>query len=253
VNIRAMDLGIEGRVALVCGASKGIGRAIGAALVAEGVKVAVASRSRERIDATAAEIGATGFVWDSSDVERVPALLAEVEAALGPVDILICNTGGPPLGPALEMEPEQWEAAYRDLVLAPMALLTACVPAMRSRGFGRVVNVASTSVREPIPYLMLSNSHRAATLAAFKTVSRDAAADGVTINTVMPGRIATDRMFGMLGDSEEALAGASADIPAGRLGTPEEFAAVAAFLCGVGAAYVTGTAVAVDGGLLRGI
>jgi 3-oxoacyl-[acyl-carrier protein] reductase len=253
VNIRAMDLGIEGRVALVCGASKGIGRAIGAALVAEGVKVGIASRSRERIEATAAEIGATGFVWDSSDVDGVGTLLEDVEASLGPIDILVCNTGGPPLGGALEMEPEQWEAAYRGLVLAPMALLTAVVPAMRSRGFGRVINVASTSVREPIPYLMLSNSHRAATLAAFKTVSRDAAADGVTINTVLPGRIATDRMFGMLGDSEDALAGASADIPAGRLGTPEEFAAVATFLCGVGAAYVTGSAVPVDGGLLRGI
>lgn len=248
-----MDLGIAGKVALVCGASKGIGRAIGAGLAAEGVKVAVASRSRERIDATAAEIGATGFVWDSSDVEGAPGLLAEVEDSLGAVDILICNTGGPPLGAALEMTGEQWEAAYRELVLAPMALLTAAVPAMRSRGFGRVVNVASTSVREPIPYLMLSNSHRAATLAAFKTVSRDAAADGVTINTVLPGRIATDRMFGMLGDSEEALAGASADIPAGRLGTPEEFAAVAVFLCSVGAAYVTGTAVPVDGGLMKSI
>jgi 3-oxoacyl-[acyl-carrier protein] reductase len=248
-----MDLGISGKVALVCGASKGIGRAIAAGLAAEGVQVAVASRSRERIDATAAEIGATAFVWDSSDVDGGPALLADVEAVLGPVDILICNTGGPPLGPALEMSSEQWQDAYRDLVLAPMALLTAAIPAMRSRGFGRVVNVASTSVREPIPYLMLSNAHRAATLAAFKTVSRDAAADGVTLNTVLPGRIATDRMFGMLGDSEEALQGAAADIPAGRLGTPEEFAAAVVFLCGVGAAYITGAALPVDGGLLRSI
>jgi 3-oxoacyl-[acyl-carrier protein] reductase len=251
--MRAMDLGISGKVALVCGASKGIGRAIAAGLVAEGAKVAVSSRSEERISATAAEIGASAFVWDSSDVARAPALLGEVEDALGPLDIVVCNTGGPPLGGALDMSGEQWQAAYDELVLAPMALVSAVIPGMRSRGFGRIVNVASTSVREPIPGLMLSNAHRSATLAAFKTIAREVAGDGVTLNTVLPGRIATDRMFGMLGDSEEALRGATADIPAGRLGTPEEFAAAAVFLCSAAAAYITGIALPIDGGLMKSI
>ena len=246
-----MDLGIDGRVALVCGASKGLGRAIAASLVAEGAKVAIASRSRERIDAAAAEIGATGFVWDSSDVESAPGLIAEVEASLGPLDILVSNTGGPPMGEPLGFTGEQWEAAYRDLVLSPVALLQAVVPAMRSRGFGRVVNVSSTSVREPIGYLVLSNAHRSALLATYKTVSREAAADGVTINSVLPGRIATDRLTDLMGDSEEARAGASADIPAGRLGEPAEFAAAVTFLCSAPAAYITGAALAVDGGLLH--
>jgi len=248
-----MDLGISGKVALVCGASKGIGRAIAEGLVAEGVKVAVSSRSEERISATASEIGASPFVWDSSDVDRAPALLGEVEEALGPVDILVCNTGGPPLGGALDMSGEQWQAAYDELVLAPMALVRAVIEGMRSRGFGRIVNVASTSVFEPIPGLILSNAHRSATLAAFKTISRDVGADGVTLNTVLPGRIATDRMFGMLGDSEEAMKGATADIPVGRLGTPEEFAAAAVFLCSAAASYITGVALPVDGGLMKSI
>jgi 3-oxoacyl-[acyl-carrier protein] reductase len=239
-----MDLGIQGKVALVSGASKGIGRAIAAELVREGAHVAVASRSRERIEATAQEIGATAFVWDTGDLERAGPLLDDVADRLGtPVQILVTNTGGPPPGGPLDASREQWEAAYRTLVLAPLELVRHALPAMRERGWGRIVNVGSTSVREVIDGLMLSNTHRAGTLAAFKTLSRAVAGDGVTLNHVLPGRIATDRLLDMGGTAE--------GVPAGRLGTPEEMAAAAVFLCSERASYVTGEAVRVDGGLTR--
>ncbi|MEA2351681.1 MAG: 3-oxoacyl-[acyl-carrier protein] reductase [Thermoleophilaceae bacterium] len=247
-----MDLGLEGRVALVTGASKGLGRATAAVLAREGVRVAISSRSRERIDATATEIGARGFVHDSGDLDSAAALVESVEAELGAIDVLVANTGGPPPGAdPLGFTREQWETAYRNLVLAPMALIERVVPGMRERGFGRIVSIGSSAVREPIPSLMLSNAHRSGLLAALKTLAREVARDGVTINSVLPGRIATDRIVEMSGSREAADEAARAQVPAGRLGTAEEFGAVAAFLCSERAAYVTGTAVLVDGGLTQ--
>ncbi|PTL58920.1 SDR family oxidoreductase [Paraconexibacter algicola] len=249
-----MDLGIGGRVALVTGASGGLGRAIAAALAAEGATVAISSRSQERIDATAAEIGASGFVWDSADVDGGPALLDTVAAQLGaPVSILVTNTGGPPAGMPLEFTGEQWEDAYRTLVRAPMALVQAALPAMRAAGWGRVLNVVSTTVREPTPPLMLSNTHRASMITAFKTVAAHVAADGVTLNSLLPGRIGTARLESLYGSRENVETMASAEIPAGRVGTPEEFAAAAAFLCSAPASYITGETLAVDGGLTRSV
>src|SRR3954471_2093351 len=155
-----MDLGLSGRVALVNGASKGIGRAIAAELAAEGCQVAISSRSRESIETTAGEIGATGFVWDSADLDATPRLLRDVEARLGPIDVLVCNTGGPPAGPdALGFSREQWERPSRTLGLAQRALVERVVPGMRRRGWGRVVNIGSSTMREPLSALMLSNAH----------------------------------------------------------------------------------------------
>jgi 3-oxoacyl-[acyl-carrier protein] reductase len=249
-----MDLGIDGRVALVTGASQGIGRAIAAGLAGEGARVAISSRSREKIDATAGEIGATGFVLDSADLDAIPGVVEEVEHALGPIDVLVCNTGGPPGSPdPLGFTREQWEGAYRTLVLAQVALIERVIAGMRERGFGRIVNVASTSVREPIANLMLSNAHRASMITAFKTVARAVAGDGVTLNTVLPGRIATDRTFSLWGGKDGAEAAAAREVPAGRIGTPEEMAAAVAFLCSTRAAYVTGETLAIDGGATRSI
>jgi 3-oxoacyl-[acyl-carrier protein] reductase len=250
-----MDLGIGGRVALVTGASQGIGRAIAAGLVREGARVAISSRSAERIEATGSEIGATGLVHDSADLDAVPALVAAAEEALGGgIDVLVANTGGPPSGDdPLAFTREQWETAYRDLVLAPLALVEHVLPGMRERGWGRVVNVASVAVREPIANLMLSNSHRSATLSAFKTIARAVAADGVTLNTVLPGRIGTERLFSLHDGPEGAAAAARDEVPARRLGTPDELAAAAVFLCSDRAGYVTGQALAVDGGLTRSV
>ena len=249
-----MDLGLKGRVALVTAASQGIGRAIAAELVAEGARVAVSSRSRERIDATAGEIGATPFVYDSADIGGAAKLVAQVASALGPVAVLVCNTGGPPLGPdPLGFAREQWEAAYRELVLSPMAMVEAAMPDMREHGFGRVVNVASSSVREPLDGLMLSNAHRASMVTAFKTIGRQVAADGVTLNTLLTGRIATQRLADSHGSLDAAREQARKDVPAARLGEPEDMAAAAVFLCSARAGYVTGETLAVDGGLMRSV
>jgi 3-oxoacyl-[acyl-carrier protein] reductase len=248
-----MDLGLEGRTALVMGASRGIGRAVAAVLAREGCRVAIASRSRERIEEAAAAIEPSPlpFIADSSDLKRLAALPAEVAEALGSIDILILNTGGPPFGGAHDHDLEAWEAAYRSLVLAPKVLADAVVPGMRERGWGRIVNVGSSSTREPIPGLNLSNAHRMAAVGFLKTLAGEVAADGITVNTVATGRFATERLAdagGSLAGAEEA---AKSEVPAGRLGLPEEYGHLVAFLCSERAAYVTGTVIPIDGGLLR--
>jgi 3-oxoacyl-[acyl-carrier protein] reductase len=248
-----MDLGLSGRVALVMGASQGIGHGIAAALAREGARVAVASRSLEKCEAAAEEIDGDlrAFEADTADLERLERLPADVEEALGPVEILVTNTGGPPLGGALDHGLDDWEAAYRTLVLAPRVLAEAVVPGMRDRGWGRIVNVGSTSTREPIPGLNLSNTHRMAAVGFLKTLSREVAGDGITVNTVATGRFATERLASNAGSMEAAEEAAREQVPAGRLGQPEEYGDLVAFLASDRAAYITGTVIPIDGGLLR--
>jgi 3-oxoacyl-[acyl-carrier protein] reductase len=212
-----VDLGLDGRVALVMGASRGIGRAVAAALAREGARVALASRSEERLEQAAAEIGeaATTFVADATDLERLARLPLEVAEALGSVDVLITNTGGPPPGGALYHGFEEWDEAYRSLVLAPRVLAGAVVPGMRGEGWGRIVNVGSTTTIEVNPALNLSNAHRMATVGFFKTLAREVAADGITVNTVATGRFATDRMAELGGSIEQVEAAAREEVPAG--------------------------------------
>jgi 3-oxoacyl-[acyl-carrier protein] reductase len=250
-----MDLGIDGRTALVMGASRGIGRGIAAALAREGARVAMASRSRERIAEAAAEIeGETvPFEADTSDLERLAKLPGEVETELGPVEILVTNTGGPPLGAAHDHPEKEWEAAYRSLVLAPKVLTEAVVPGMRERGWGRIVNVGSSSVLEPIPHLTLSNANRMAAVGLFKTLAHEVAGDGITVNTVATGRFATDRLASNWGSWEEMERGAAEGIPAGRLGQPDEYGDLVAFLASERAEYLTGAVIPLDGGLTRGV
>jgi 3-oxoacyl-[acyl-carrier protein] reductase len=216
-----MELGISGKTALVMGASREI----------EG-ETAV-------------------LVADSSDLDRLTGLPEEVEEALGPIEILVTNTGGPPLGGALDNPLAEWEQAYRSLVLAPRILIEAVLPGMRQRGWGRIVNVGSTSVREPIPGLALSNSHRLAAVGFLKTLATEVAAEGITVNTVATGRFATDRLASNWGSWEEMERRAHEGVPAARLGTPEEYGDLVAFLCSERAAYLTGTVIPLDGGLLR--
>jgi 3-oxoacyl-[acyl-carrier protein] reductase len=248
-----MDLGLGGRVALVMGASRGLGNAIAVALAREGARVAIASRSRERIEAAAGAIDGDvlPFVADATDLDRLADLPAEVETALGPVEILVANAGGPPLGGALDHDVDEWELAYRSLVLAPRVLAGAVVPGMRERGWGRIVNVGSTSTREPIPGLNLSNAHRMVAVGFLKTLAREVAADGITVNTVATGRFATDRLASNYGSMETAEEVAGEQVPARRLGRPEEYGDLVAFLCSERAAYLTGTVIPLDGGVLQ--
>jgi 3-oxoacyl-[acyl-carrier protein] reductase len=250
-----MELGLKGRVALVMGASRGIGRGVAEALVREGARVAVASRSEERIHEAAAEIGeaATPFVADATDLERLARLPLEVVEALGSLDVLVTNTGGPPAGGALDHGFEEWEQAYASLVLAPRILAGAVVPGMRGQGWGRIVNVGSTTTIEVNPALNLSNAHRLATVGFLKTLAREVAGDGITVNTVATGRFKTDRMAELGGSIEQVEAAAREEVPAGRLGTVEEYGDLVAFLCSERAAYITGTVIPIDGGLLRAI
>lgn len=250
-----MDLGISGRTALVLGASKGIGRGIATRLAEEGVRVAASSRSQKTLDELVVELGAdrvTAFAADTDDLGRMAELPAEVERELGPVDILVLNTGGPPRGTTFEHGTEAWEEAYRSLVLAPRVLIEEVLPGMRKRGWGRIVNVASSSVREPIPGLALSNSNRMAAVGLLNTLAREVGADGVTLNTIATGRFGTERLAeGYDGSLEEAERVARKEVPAGRLGTPEEFGDLVAFVCSERAGYLTGTVIPLDGGLTR--
>jgi len=246
-----VDLGIEGKVALVTGGSKGLGLGIASALVAEGARVAISSRSRERIDAAAAEIGARGFVHEASDAGDVDGLVSAVEDEFGGlIEILVANSGGPPANPdSLSFALEQWREAYELLLLGQIALIERVLPGMRSRGWGRVLSVSSSVAREPGPVLVLSSAHRAGLLAALKTIARQVAADGVTINSLLPGLIATDRTRALGVDAPDQVQA----LPAKRLGTVEEFAAAGAFLCSARASYITGTTLLVDGGVTRAI
>jgi 3-oxoacyl-[acyl-carrier protein] reductase len=232
-----VDLGLEGRVALVTGASRGIGRAIADALEGEGAVVARASRS-------------SAYGFDSADLDAVDALVDAVEADLGPVDVYVANTGGPPrFEDPLAIPAAEWEAAHRALVVSPMLIMGRVVPGMCERGFGRVVAVSSSTALEPIRGLQLSTANRPGLLAALKELARENAARGVTFNAVLPGRIATDRLVSGYGSLDAAQDAAREQVPAGRLGTAQEVAAAAVFLCSAAASYVTGQRLLVDGGL----
>ncbi|MDP1849633.1 MAG: SDR family oxidoreductase [Solirubrobacteraceae bacterium] len=234
-----MDLGLTGRVALVTGASRGIGAAIADALEAEGARVARASRS-------------SAYAFDSADLAAVDGLVDAVEADLGPVDVYVANTGGPPrFEDPLAIPAAEWEAAHRTLVVSPMLIMRRVVPGMRSRGFGRVLAVSSSTALEPLPGLQLSTANRPGLLAAFKRLARENAGAGVTFNAVLPGRIATKRIAEGYGGMDVAQEAAREQVPAARLGTPEEVAAAAVFLCSAAASYVTGQSLLVDGGLTQ--
>ncbi len=261
-----MDLGIKGRTALVLGASAGLGRAIAVALAGEGVNVAIAARSEDKLQRVADEIVAAGgkalpLVWDVADMSQIATRAAEIEAGLGAVEILVNNTGGPPPTPAAGQSTEQWRASLEAMVLPLIAITDRVLPGMRARQWGRILTVASSGVVAPIPGLAMSNAARSALVGWSKTLAREVAGDGVTVNVVLPGRIATDRLTffdahraKQQGRTPEDIAREStAQIPAGRYGQPEEFAQVVAFLAGAGASYVTGALIRVDGGLIASV
>jgi 3-oxoacyl-[acyl-carrier protein] reductase len=247
-----VDLGLTGRVALVTGGSRGIGRAVAGALVAEGARVAITARDAAKAREAAAQIGARGYAFDSSDLAAGPALVDAIETDLGSIDLYVANTGGPRRdADPLAFTTDEWELANRTLVVSPMTIIGRVLPAMRERGFGRVVAISSSAAIEPLDGLQLSNANRPGLLAAFKLLAREAAADGVTFNAVLPGRIGTERLRSGYGDDAALEAAARRDVPAQRVGTAQEVSGVVAFLCGVQASYLTGQSILVDGGLTR--
>lgn len=254
-----VDLGIKGKVALVTGASSGIGEAVALALAAEGVRLAVAARRRDLLASVAARAkvagaaDARGFFVDLSDAKSVAAMLSAVAEAFGGVDILVVNGGGPKPGTYLQVAPADWETAHRSTLRAMLELVDGVLPGMRERRWGRIVALTSTSVEQPIPNLVLSNAYRTALVAALKTLSNEVARDGITVNAIATGRVATQRLRELYGDEAQMREAAEREVPAGRVATPQEYAPLVAFLCGQSAGYVTGQTVAIDGGLVRGL
>lgn len=244
-----MELGLSGRRALVMGGSSGLGKAIAQALIKEGARTVICARGAERLAATAAQIGAQGIVADVTLPGAAAALVVESEKRLGPLDVLVVNTGGPPPGLFADLSEAAWRTAFESLWISSVGAMRAALPGMRARRWGRVILVTSVAAREPVANLMLSNSLRAGLHGLVNALSREVAADGVTINALMPGYTLTERLAELKLDEAEL----ATQIPAGRLGRAEDFAAVAAFLASEQANYLTGQAVACDGGLLHSI
>ncbi len=258
-----MDFGLSGRKALVIGASRGLGAACAQALAAEGAFVYAAARTTADVQAWVADSGLTGRVeavaFDMTDPAAVSALAARMAQA--GIDILVNNCGGPAAGPAKGQSRAAWLAAYETMALPMIELTDALLPAMAARGFGRIITIGSSGVIAPIAGLALSNGVRGAIAGWSKTLAAEVAADGITVNMILPGRIATDRVAqldaikaGKTGKPVADIAAASrATIPTGRYGRPEEFGAVAAFLASAQASFVNGSMIRVDGGMLKNL
>lgn len=247
-----MDLELDGRTAIVTGASAGMGLAVAEGLAGEGANVVMLGRRADLLAEHASRIGALAVPGDITRPDDLDRLVDAALEAHGGVDVLVLNGGGPPAGTAIDVTPEAIETAVALLLTPFVGLVTRCLPHLRASGRGRIVAIESVSVREPVVGLALSNAVRPGVVGWLKTLAREVAADGVTVNTIAPGRIDTDRLralYGPQGPSPDDLA----LIPMGRLGSPTEIAAVACFLASDRASYVTGAVVPVDGGLLHGL
>lgn len=261
-----MDLGLEGKRALVLSSSRGLGRGIAEALAAEGAHVAMTARSEDKLRATADAINTRGkgrAVYLAADLKADADTMAGRAAEMlgGPIDILVANTGGPPAGTALGVDQGLWTGQFEAMVLPVIKLSGQLLPGMRERGFGRILIVASSGVVQPIPNLVISNTLRSSLVGWAKTLATEVAADGITVNLILPGRIETDRTAELdsanaqkQGKSvDEVAKAARAAIPAGRYGAVNEFADVACFLASERASYVTGSTIRVDGGAIRSV
>lgn len=262
-----MDLGIAGKRALVTGASRGLGLAVARALAEEGVRTALCARNRETLTDAAAEIAAaTGHkavavVGDLTEPGQPARVVEKTADALGGLDILVTNAGGPPAGSFFDFDDDDWLDAFRLNCLSALGLIKAAVPLMQINGWGRIVNLTSISVKQPLPPLILSNAVRAGLTGAAKTLSQDLAPEGITVNNVATGWTRTERVTELLAHKarktgrplEEVEAEAIAQIPLGRMNTPREVADVVVFLASDPARAVTGTTTAVDGGFCGGL
>jgi 3-oxoacyl-[acyl-carrier protein] reductase len=262
-----MDLGIKGKTALVVAASKGMGKASALGLGAEGARVVMCARGEGALKDAAAEVkqktGAEVLALpaDASRAQDISRVVAEANRAFGGVDILVANVGGPPPGPFEAMSDEQWKAAFEQVHLSTVRFIREVLPHMKRSRWGRILAIQSSSVKQPVDGLVLSNGIRPGIAGLFKTLAGDVAKDNITVNLVLPGRIMTDRFLEHQNDRakrsgvtlEQQMEISSADIPMGRIGTPDEFAAMVVFLASARASYITGVAVQVDGGLIRSV
>ncbi len=262
-----MDLGLRGRVAIVAAASKGLGRAVAEELAREGAHVAICARTSTTLAETAALIhksaGREVFhqALDVTDSAAVSSFIAAVEARLGRIDICVTNSGGPPSNSFKNTEPGDWRSAVDQLLMSTVFFARETLPRMQKNKWGRLITITSSAVKQPVEGLLLSNSVRAAVTGLARTLANEYAADGITVNNVCPGYTRTARLDGLASTiaartgtkPEEVFAGWEREIPARRLGTPQEFAAVVAFLASERASYVTGASIAVDGGLVRSL
>jgi 3-oxoacyl-[acyl-carrier protein] reductase len=261
-----VDLGIRGKTALVFGAAGGLGGAIASALSAEGVKVVVADVNADALAKTVEQLRHAGaevmpLQWDLSDLDVIDGNIKAIEDAFGEVDILVNNTGGPPPTPAAGQTPELWSKSFQSMVLSVIAITDRVLPGMRQKKWGRIVTSTSSGVVSPIPGLGISNALRMSLVGWSKTLAREVGRDGITANIVLPGRIATARIT-FLDEQKAKREGRSAaeiseesaaSIPVGRYGNPQEYGSVVAFLASTHSAYVTGSVIRVDGGLIASV
>ena len=246
-----MELGLRGRTAIVCGASSGMGLAIAESLAAEGANVTMLARRRDVLEREADRLGALAVRGDVTNPKHVESLVEKTLEAFGGIDILVLNSGGPPRSRAVDVTSESVEAAVDLLLGSSIRLVAHCLPHLRSSGRGRIVSISSSSVREPIPSLALSNTVRPGLVGWLKTLAREVGPDGITVNVIAPGRIDTDRLKEVYPEGPSA-----ADLEAialRRIGEPREIGDVVSFLASDRAAYVTATVIPVDGGLTRGL
>jgi 3-oxoacyl-[acyl-carrier protein] reductase len=258
-----MDLGLQGKTALVLGGGGGLGAAIATALHAEGARLAIADISADAAEAVRARLGGDtlALTWDLADLDSIGGHVEHIERALGSVDILVNITGGPPPTPVSGQGAEVWDKHFRAMVLSVVAITDRVLPGMKAKKWGRIITSTSSGVVAPIPNLGLSNALRMSLLGWSKTLAREVGRDGITSNIIVPGRIATARIAFLdeqkakrEGRSvEDVSAESTGSIPLGRYGKPEEYAAATAFLASEAAGYITGTVVRVDGGLIASV
>ena len=257
-----MDLGLEGKAALVGGASKGIGLAVAQALAAEGCRVAICARGEETLRAAAAAVGGATvgevlpLVCDMAKYADIKRAVAQAAAAFGRLDILVNNAGGPPTGTFDELDERHWLHALEQNLLSAVRATREALPYLRRSGAGRIINITSVAVKQPIDGLMLSNATRTGVVAMAKTLSRELAAEGITVNNVCPGNIATERLISLIEERarrqgqtlEQAVSLEEGRVPMGHLGDPADVANLVVFLASAKARYITGTTIQVDGG-----
>jgi len=244
-----MDLGLNGKRALVTGGSRGLGRAIALSMKTEGAQVAICARDKERVREAALEIGALEYARDLTPKGAAEALARDVISAIGGIDVLVVNTGGPPQGSFESVNDDAWATALDGIFMSAVGLIRASLPGMRERKWGRIMIVTSVAALEPHPGLILSNAIRPGLHGLVNALSREVAGDGITVNAILPGYTLTERIVELgVGDQQVAE-----QVPAKRMGKPTEFAALATFLASEQAGYICGQTIACDGGLLRSI